>query len=931
MYWVLTTFVINAQVISASRVLRSWADAKGHIVIPDTVIEIGMYAFSGNDSIVSVDIPPSVKTINYGAFLNCHALDSVNMGVNAKSFGQSVFENCSSLRSIKLPDSLYSLPPKMFSECSKLQRFVGGTLLSTIPSNVFVNCASLKEVVLDNAVSAIWDRAFASCPSLTTLILGNRSSRKKMVTVSVGENSFLKCPLQTIELNKNWTCSNSASSCFKDIVSLKVLTIGDSVTAMPNNAFSGCYNLDNLRIPKSVASIGKNAFFGCKAISAIQVDSANARFSSQEGVLFNKRQNILIMYPIGREGAYTLPATVDTVADYAFVGAKGLTDLLVPSSTKRINTYAFSKCTGLKTVRFLDETTSGNLPVSVDYMAFDSCSNIELISINRSFGTNQTTSPFRSLPKLDSVFIGRQANDLYDNFFTNCKALRTVVFGDETCMPGDSIAVGTNAFLGCTSLRSMYLNENIFSYNSNFTYLDSIRFGPMVRSIGSGTFNNCDHLKYIKLPGTITQLGSGAFSNCDSLVQITLTDSIKEIGNNCFGNCLSLKSFRLPASINTIAYEMFTGCKNLETIQLNDAVTEFGEGSFYNCSKLKNINWPKGLKKVGYSAFAGCRSLTTVELSNTVTTLEEEAFTNCSSLTNLTLSSGLSTILTNTFTNCTGLQKLILPNSITDLKDNSFLNCTGLKSIIVGENSGTTLNTNLTFEVYPFTGCDSVTYIEINRNIWDNPYSAPFISFKQLTDARINQGVTSLPSFVFEDCAKLKNLEILSSIQSIGHSAFAVCKSLEKVTLPKSVSSLSHYVFYQCSNIKHFWSLNPTPPSTGTDCFVGIPLTTCILHVPSGSKALYKAADQWKTFTNIEEFVVVGIDAEHKSDVNIFTDQNSIRITTQSSESVPFSIYGMDGRKVWEGTLTKSIQVNNLKPGFYLVRGSGIVREVQMH
>jgi len=926
----LTIYGTKAQVITASHLLKSWPNAKGHIVIPDTVTEIGTYAFYGNDSILSVVIPPSVHIINYGAFTNCHSLDSVSISDDTYSIGQSVFENCTSLRSIKLPDSLYTLFPRTFSECTKLQRIETGKYISYIPSNVFVNCNSLKEVVLGNAVNSIWDYAFSSCPSLSSLIMGKRSSGNKMAAIRIGEYAFENCPIQKVELNKNMSCTESSTSCFINTTTLKILTIGDSVTTLPDQAFSGCSSIGSLKLPKSIIKIGKNAFFGCSGLSAFQLDSANTSFSCQDGILFNKKRNKLMIYPAGKQGNYAIPASVDTVSDYAFSGAKGLTNLIVPSTINCISTYAFSKCTALKTVRFMNEDGTSLTPISVDRMAFDSCSNIEYLHIDRYFGTNQKVSPFRELAKLDSVFIGNKATFIYDNFFTNCTALKKVVIGDDSCRPGDSITIGTNAFWGCSSLKYLYLNESIGSYSSGFTFVDSIRLGPSVRSIGSGAFSNCDRLKFIQIPSNVIQLGSGAFNGCDSLVQISLTDSITKIGNNCFGGCLSLKSITIPVNIKTIGYQMFEGCKSLETVLMSDQITEIDNIAFIDCSSLKNFKWPKSLKRVGYMAFSGCRSLPTIELNNSVTILEEYAFSGCSRVTDLTLSSGLTTILANTFSDCTSLKKLVLPNSITYVYANSFTNCSRLKSIIIGENTGTVLKTTIDFGAYPFPGCDSVTYIEINRNIRDNTSSAPFISFKELTDAKISESVTSLPSSVFMDCSKLKNLEMLGSIQTIGHSAFALCKSLENITLPKTLTSLSHYVFIQCTNFKHVWSYNPTPPATGTDCFIGVPVSTCVLHVPAGSKSLYKSTDQWKAFTNIQEFDIVGLDMENKMEMNIFTDRNVLIITSENDKSIPFGIYTMDGRTVWRGTLNKKVQIDHLNSGIYIVRGIGFQRKIRI-
>jgi hypothetical protein len=43
------------------------------------------------------------------------------------------------------------------------------------------------------------------------------------------------------------------------------------------------------------------------------------------------------------------------------------------------------------------------------------------------------------------------------------------------------------------------------------------------------------------------------------------------------------------------------------------------------------------------------------------------------------------------------------------------------------------------------------------------------------------------------------------------------------------------------------------PLSIGGNTFYGVPLSSCTLHVPAGTKALYRAAAVWKEFGNISE------------------------------------------------------------------------------
>ena len=60
----------------------------------------------------------------------------------------------------------------------------------------------------------------------------------------------------------------------------------------------------------------------------------------------------------------------------------------------------------------------------------------------------------------------------------------------------------------------------------------------------------------------------------------------------------------------------------------------------------------------------------------------------------------------------------------------------------------------------------------------------------------IENGVTSITNYAFEDCKYLVNLKIPNSVTSIGYEAFRDCTSLADITIPNSVKSISYCAFY---------------------------------------------------------------------------------------------------------------------------------------
>jgi hypothetical protein len=145
--------------------------------------------------------------------------------------------------------------------------------------------------------------------------------------------------------------------------SLTSVAIPNSVTSVGYGALDECTSLTSVTIGNSVTNIGDSAFFGCTSLAEIIVDPLNSSYSSADGVLFNKSRTVLIAYPGGKAGGYTIPDRVTSIGDYAFGYCTSLTNVVIPNSVTNIGDYAFWD-TSLTGVHFL-----GNAP-SVAWSVF---------------------------------------------------------------------------------------------------------------------------------------------------------------------------------------------------------------------------------------------------------------------------------------------------------------------------------------------------------------------------------------------------------------------------------------------------------------------------------------------------------------------------------------------------------------------------------
>ena len=104
---------------------------------------------------------------------------------------------------------------------------------------------------------------------------------------------------------------------FEDCVNITEVIIPNSILSIDYDAFSGCSKLMRVVISSSVTRIGSNAFDRCVSLLSIEVDPSNERYSSLDGVLFNKDMTHLVLCPNGKEDAYVVPDKVTVIEERA--------------------------------------------------------------------------------------------------------------------------------------------------------------------------------------------------------------------------------------------------------------------------------------------------------------------------------------------------------------------------------------------------------------------------------------------------------------------------------------------------------------------------------------------------------------------------------------------------------------------------------------
>ncbi len=341
--------------------LLAWPGGLGNPEIPPSVTMIGDSAFSRCQGLKDVTIPDGVKIIGEGAFSGCRNLVRIDLGNGVESIGDSAFSSCESLKEIKIPDHLNSLGNRVFSNCSELEKVTLGKTISNIGDDLFFCCGRLTEVTIPPSVEKIGTRVFYECEKLKQLRVPAALKGREILDHVVPEGCEIIYVGAEGELTWHYTVRGKEAELGEDGKCALAqstsgsITIPDAigklrVTSIGKGAFKGCSRLTSVLIPAGITSIAEGAFADCARLQAIEVADDNEVYSSRGGVLFSKDGTVLIAYPGGKTGAYTIPVDVEKISSGAFAGSKGLTRVVIQDLVTTIGEEVFNGCEALQSI-----------------------------------------------------------------------------------------------------------------------------------------------------------------------------------------------------------------------------------------------------------------------------------------------------------------------------------------------------------------------------------------------------------------------------------------------------------------------------------------------------------------------------------------------------------------------------------------------------
>lgn len=233
---------------------------------------------------------------------------------------------------------------------------------------------------------------------------------------------------------------------------------GVTVTTIGTDAFLGL-NITSVTIPASVTEIGSNAFAGCTNLTSVNYegdwsnltiqsgnpavqDAANAPLFDFEFIPPDNTAVIVTNYKYnGAAADVTIPSRyqgkpVTTIGHAAFFNS-AVTSVTIPDSVTSISDEAFINCPKL---------TNISIPNSVTYIgfsAFSSCTSLKSITLPSSLSFI-SGALFLGCSQLTTIHIPVSVTSIGNNAFADCPSLMTVTYpGSKT--QWDDITKGRNS------------------------------------------------------------------------------------------------------------------------------------------------------------------------------------------------------------------------------------------------------------------------------------------------------------------------------------------------------------------------------------------------------------------------------------------------------------------------------------------------------
>lgn len=213
---------------------------------------------------------------------------------------------------------------------TKTEKIIIKDGITTINSAAFASFQSLTKITIPNSVKKIGDFALKDCKRLQQITI-------PASVVKIGGGAFENCTnLYDIKFESGSNCNsmenypnNPGSSPIQNCKSLRIFQMPNRIKYISKYFFEGCDSLESVSFGKNFRgyqmTFGDENIFDdsssllSKKLQKIKVAKSNPYLESIDGILYDKQQKRLLLYPRGRiSTTYRVPKGTKSMSDSAF-------------------------------------------------------------------------------------------------------------------------------------------------------------------------------------------------------------------------------------------------------------------------------------------------------------------------------------------------------------------------------------------------------------------------------------------------------------------------------------------------------------------------------------------------------------------------------------------------------------------------------------
>lgn len=736
------------------------------INLPHNLSIISRYSISNLPNLKSIIIPNKVSYIGQGAISNNEQLEMVYFEANSElsELSSYIFENNISLSSFILPKGIKTIGDFAFANNYSLINFDfnSNNSLESIGSYAFSNARSLESISIPSNVKSIGKYGFEGNSKLKEFIF-----EKSSLIREIQEFTFLGC----ISLNNLYLPNNLEeirTGAFNDLTRLNYLSIPNSVLRIGREIFSNNTNLNSLALP----FIGSDRNY---------IESSNLSY--------------LFKDELPSSLTSILTTDNDTIGSHAFFGLNNITNIIISNTVKVIEEYAFSSMEGIKSVYIPNNVTE------IGSFAFSQSINLEeVIFEENSKILKLGFSSFSNLSKLKSITIPNSVITMGAGVFSFNSNLESI----------------TLPFVGESYVDDHTRNNYGFIFDYNVP--ESLKEINITRSIilHSYSLSNITKDIVLNLPNTLETIEGSAFASSYGLTELIIPNSVKFIGENAFENCYRLNKLVIPFVGSDREYRVsskafYTRIPEVDELIITDT-THMVDNMFSNYKNLKNITILSNLLHMEINTFYNSKGLININVDSDNYKSIKGVIYDSSGKTLIkfpegrkgeySVSEDVDEIYEKAFYFNTFLTKLYIPDNITSIGKDAFLDTSALLSIslpFIGSDRSHLISSEFSYVFGEWNDKIKLEELIIHDAsiIGNNAFQGTEIS-----SIVLNEGVTTIGKYAFENTKKLKSITIPSTVTLIDDYAFANNVEFSNFTIPDNVNNLGNYIFLGSKNIR---------------------------------------------------------------------------------------------------------------------------------